>query len=42
MSQYSGPLVLLAAADAIADQTVELMTGKNGAIGVIPFRRESA
>jgi integrase len=39
---HSADAVLLAAADAIADQTVELMTGKNGAIGVIPFRRESA
>ena len=39
---HSADAVLLSAADAIADQTVALMSRNNGAIEVIPFRRESA
>jgi integrase len=39
---HSADAVLLSAADAIADQTAALMTGNNGAIEVIPLRRESA
>ncbi len=38
---HSADAVLLAAADAIADQTAALMAGSKRAIKVIPFRRES-
>jgi integrase len=38
---HSADAVLLSAADAIADQTAALMSGRKRSIKVIPFRRES-
>jgi hypothetical protein len=39
---HSADAVLLAAADAIADQTTALMSMEKGTVEVIAFRRESA
>ena len=39
---HSADAVLLAAADAIADQTAALMSKEKGTVEVIAFRRESA
>ena len=39
---HSADSVLLSAADAISDQTAALMNGNQGAVEVIPLRRESA
>jgi integrase len=38
---HSADAVLLSVADAIADQTVALMSGSKRAVKIIPFRRES-
>ena len=39
---HSADAVLLSAADAIADQTVALMSGSKRTVEIIPFRREFA